>query len=155
MTRPLHDLKTYVAANIVFATINGLVAGNEALIANPSVRKESDAHPASYIKNGEIIFATEDEGASIELGEARHEVFFISGWIAYDSIIGKNSATVSDDEMISAIKSHFRTLLNTNNNTVSRTWKWILESANYNEIPIAGKIDFVVKATITDVSAIA
>lgn len=152
MTRAIFDLQQYWNTNFVFGTLNALITvGTEALTEKPPIILESSKiiNPPTLTDNCLISLTTEQEGLSIELGDFRHEVYFIDGYIYYES---RDDLT---DEMIMALRGYLRTLLNTNNNSPSRSYSWTYEGTEYNESPIAGKIDFTVRATKTDVSAIA
>ncbi len=100
--------------------------------------------------NGYIVYVKETPGQDIDLGESRHEVNFIDGFILYDSLVKNTSATIM------AIKAEMRRVMNVNNNSVPRTYKRLFKTGGgYNGNHGLGIYDFIIEVTRTDVSAIA
>ncbi len=139
--------------NFVFATLNNLLNApkNEQLTEKPPIILEDNLihNPPTQTDNCLIVITGSQEGNSIELGEDRHVVWFIDGYISYESRIDKT------DEMLYALKAYLTTLMNTNNINTSRNWRWGFDTTLPNSLLMAGKLAYVVKATRTDVSAIA
>ncbi len=153
MTQAIDDLLTlFLTFN--HATVNTAITaggGSEQLDQDPTIaiRNVFMEAPGAYTDDGLIILTEEVEGSSIELGEQRHLVFQISGYIYYESQTDKDSL------VIQSIKDELRSLMNVNNNSTSRTYKHLfIPPTTYNNIPQAGRIDFTVETTETDVSAI-
>ena len=150
MTDALFDAVTDMVAGFVHTNVAGATIEN--LAANPTIvdldafnELTGDADP-----NGYIVYVDESEGQAIELGEFRHEVYFLDGFIMYDSLDKNTSATIM------AIKAEMRRVMNVNNNSSSRTYERLFMPVSnaYNGNHGLGKLDFVVQATKTDVSAI-
>lgn len=150
MTDALFDAVTDMVANfdhtnVAGGTIENLVADPTIVDLNAFKNLDGDADV-----NGYIVYLTESEGQAIELGEFRHEVYFLDGYILYDSLVKDTSATIM------AIKAEMRSVMNLNNNASPRVYERLFMPVSnaYNGNHGLGKLDFVVKATKTDISAI-
>ncbi|KKK70040.1 hypothetical protein LCGC14_2928000, partial [marine sediment metagenome] len=124
MTDPLFDAVTDMVANFVHTNVSGATIENLAedptivdLDALNELTGDSDV-------NGYIVYVNESEGAAIELGEDRHEVYFLDGFILYDSLVKNTSATIM------AIKAEMRRVMNVNNNTQPRTYQRLFQSGS-------------------------
>ena len=148
MTRAIYDLQQYVNSNYVHTNVAGATVENHT--ADPTIAVESifERTPPANNANGKIVFVSEKEGASIELGEFRHKVYFVEGYIQ------RQNTTIFDDATIMAMKSELQRTLNVNNNSVSRTYKYILFDSEYDGNIIDPIISFTINVTETDVSAI-
>ncbi|KKL87410.1 hypothetical protein LCGC14_1935030, partial [marine sediment metagenome] len=146
MTDPLFDAVTDMVANFVHTNIAGATIEN--LAADPTIidfdALEELTGDADV--NGYIVYKDWSEGTAIELGEDRHEVYFLTGFIMYDSAILNTSATIT------AIKAEMRRVMNVNNNSVSRTYQRLFQpGSRYNGNHGLGKLDFVIRVVRTDV----
>jgi len=94
-----------------------------------------------------IILKDEDRANNVEFGPSRHKIFFDRGYIIYESRTDKT------DEMIMALLAYLETLLNTDNDS-NGTYFRTFQDYQYNDDPIAGRIDFIVEIWEVGVSAI-
>ncbi|KKL94719.1 hypothetical protein LCGC14_1861840 [marine sediment metagenome] len=149
MTRAMFDAQQDMNTNFTFGNVTG--AAIENLAAKPTIAVEAEflRNPVTKNVNGRIIYKTEEEGASIDLGEFRHKAYFIDGYIQYTNISKFNDATIM------SIKQEFQRVMNVNNNSVSRTYRRSLENSDYDGNPVDGEITFTLRIVETDVSAIA
>ncbi len=149
MTDPLFDAVTDMVANFIHTNVAGETIEN--LAADPTI---VDLNAFKELTgdadvNGYIVYVDWSEGTAIELGEFRHEVYFLSGWILYDSLVKNTSATIQ------AIKAEMRRVMNVNNLSTSRAYQRLFQSGSKSDGNHGlGKIDFVIRAIRTDVSAI-
>lgn len=150
MTDPLFDAVTDMVANFVHTNVAGATIEN--LAADPTII-DLDAFKeltGDASVNGYIVYIKQTPGQDIELGESRHEVYFLDGFILYESAVKNTSATIM------AIKAEMRRVMNVNNNSVSRTYKRLFKTGGgYNSNHGLGKLDFLIEVVKTDVSAIA
>ncbi|KKK88593.1 hypothetical protein LCGC14_2741560, partial [marine sediment metagenome] len=117
MTDALFDAVTDMVAGFVHTNVAGATIEN--LAANPTI-VDLDAFnelTGDADVNGYIVYVDESEGQAKELGEFRHEVYFLDGFIMYDSLVKNTSATIM------AIKAEMRREMNVNNNSSSRTYE--------------------------------
>lgn len=156
MTRAMFDAKEDMNTNFDRTKVAGATIEN--LAAKPTIEVEAEflRNPVARNVNGRIIYKLEEEGASIELGEDRHKVYFIDGYIQYTSRSVGEDAPKFDDATIMSIKQEFQRVMNVNNNSVPRTYRRSLEPlTKYNSNPVDGEITFTLKIIELDVSAIA
>ena len=149
MTDPLFDAVTDMVANFVHTNVNGATIEN--LAADPTIvdLDAFDELTGDASVNGYIVYVDWSEGAAVELGEDRHEVYFLNGFIMYDSLVKNTSATIT------AIKAEMRRVMNVNNLSTSRVYQRLFQSGSkYNGNHGLGKLDFVIRVIRTDVSAI-
>ena len=150
MTDALFDALTAMKAGFVHTNVAGDTIEN--LAADPTI-VDMDALKeltGDSDVNGYIVYVKQTPGQDIDLGEARHEVYFLDGFILYDSLVKNTSATIM------AIKAEMRRVMNVNNNSVSRTYKRLFKTGGgYNGNHGLGKLDFIIEVVRTDVSAIA
>ena len=143
--RPAWDLQQLWNTNFVFGTVNTLASvGGDALTEKPPILQEStytSITPPALTDNCLIAVFQERVGKNQNFGDFRHHTSFIDGYIFYESRTDKT------DEMIHAIFSHLRSILNINNDGATPTYHYEFITSLYNEVPISGRIDFVVEAT--------
>ncbi len=143
----MFDLHALVNANFDHTNITGATIEN--LTADPEIEIRSDymTAPVARNSNGNIVFTREDEADALELGENRMVIYFIDGFIYYESLVK------TDDATIKAIKDEMRSVLNVNNVSPSRAWGFYMKPSTYNNVPHIGRIDFTIRAIQTDVGA--
>ena len=151
MTDPLFDAVTDMVAGFVHTNVAGATIEN--LAADPTIVDRDDFKDLTGDAdvNGYIVYTDLSPGRDIELGENRHEVYFLDGFILYDSLVKFTSATIM------AIKAEMRRVMNVNNNSPSRTYQRLFQpKANeYDGNHSLGVLFFSIRVVKTDVSAIA
>lgn len=151
MTDPLFDAVTDMKAGFVHTNVAGATIEN--LAADPTIidRDAFKELTGDGDVNGYIVYTDISQGADIELGEFRHEVYFLDGFILYDSLVKNTSATIM------AIKAEMRRVMNANNNSTSRSYQRRFQpiANEYNNNHGLGVLNFFIRVVKTDVSAIA
>jgi hypothetical protein len=130
---------TAVTATIL--TVTGLVGTN--VVDDTGV---SIFNVLSYATNGEIVLIRQTRGPNTFLGADRHKNYFIEGHIAFKG--------ASDDRTIQEMEDELDSLMNVNYSSPTKVYDFEFENTDYNVNYQYGQIDFIVSATILDVSAI-